>query len=77
MYLSAYHVTASVFLPYRDAGRSAPALLHHDSASKIPGNSQQRRDFRLALQKKRYVSSGATAMAIPGYGVAEQVFVGT
>ena len=63
--------SASVFMPYtmqvKTDPRSMSALARHQQSSK--------NDLRWALRQRRSRDAG-TAMAIPGYGVAEQVFVG-
>ena len=66
--LLASHASASVFLP-KSMEVKTGARTFHPSQSVASKN-----DFRLALRQRRV--SKATAMAIPGYGVAEQVFIG-
>ena len=63
-------VSASVFLPY-DAKATSPAF------SKFTKTYQQDNYSRREVDRmRRAVSSNGAAVAIPGYGVAEQVFVG-
>lgn len=58
-------VSASVFLPY-NMNKSTTGLSSHVRYSK---------DFSYGTRKRLSVHK-STAMAIPGYGIAEQVFVG-
>jgi len=73
-------VEASVFLPRTSSSLSSPTPF---SSRPFLSNRKQVVDFRLALRraklahKKNALSrSDIAAMAIPGYGVAEEVFVG-
>lgn len=59
-------VSASVFLPY-NMNKSTMGLASHMRYSK---------DFSYGTRKRLAVHKSTTAMAIPGYGIAEQVFVG-
>lgn len=67
--LMASGVSASVFLPKTMEVKTGGRAFHplHSAASKG--------DFRSVLRQQRRASK-STAMAIPGYGFAEQVFVG-
>ena len=73
--LLSHDVHASVFMPTSRASErrtSGHAMSSLDWTTK--GQARARRELRSFARKAR--SSGGTAMAIPGYGVAEQVFVG-
>jgi len=63
--------SASVFMPYsmqvKNDPRSMSSLARHQQSSK--------NDLRWALRQRR-ARDASTAMAIPGYGVTEQVVVG-
>eukprot|EP00527_Entomoneis_sp_CCMP2396_P006461 CAMPEP_0198136866 /NCGR_PEP_ID=MMETSP1443-20131203/435_1 /TAXON_ID=186043 /ORGANISM="Entomoneis sp., Strain CCMP2396" /LENGTH=199 /DNA_ID=CAMNT_0043798153 /DNA_START=58 /DNA_END=657 /DNA_ORIENTATION=- len=67
--------SASVFMPrsmqVKSSGRSS-----FSSSSKNKKSVEGNHDLRWALREHQRRSSGKTAMAIPGYGMAEQVFVG-
>lgn len=66
--LFASGASASVFLPKTMEVKTGLRTFH-------PSRSvASKNDFRSALRQRR--ASKSTAMAIPGYGVAEQVFVG-
>lgn len=80
-------VEASVFLPQTAAStqkHGGARLFGSSSASSSPNKRETaaRRELRRQLrrqsgqQQQRRSLTKATAMAIPGYGVAEQVFVG-
>jgi hypothetical protein len=60
--------SASVFLPKTMEVKTSPRSFQP------PQSVASKKNVRLARRQRR--SSGSTAMAIPGYGVAEQVFVG-
>lgn len=60
---------ASVFVPNSLSAKA------HRGGVKQPYSAQSRRDVRWAI-RQRQSAGKSTAMAIPGYGVAEQVFVG-
>lgn len=60
--------SASVFMPYSAQSKT----VSRNPFSKAQNTAN--RDLRLALKNTR--DTGNVAMAIPGYGVAEQVFVG-
>jgi uncharacterized protein YggT (Ycf19 family) len=64
-------VSASVFLPYDVKSSGFPR-------SKVSGSYQKSDISRRELTRLRQSCStnGAVGMAIPGYGIAEQVFVG-
>lgn len=67
---SSVYVSASVFLPY-DAKATSPAF------SKFTKTYQQDSFSRREVNRmRRVVSTNGAAVAIPGYGIAEQVFVG-
>lgn len=63
---------ASVYMPYATT-KSARNRFAGD-VHRTPPNAAVR-ELRLALRRRQVLSS-STAMAIPGYGVAEQVIVG-
>lgn len=66
--------SASVFMPYTAQTKASSASSR--SAFSVAQKSAAR-DLRLALRQHQKTSaSSSTAMAIPGYGIAEQVFVG-
>ena len=69
--LMASGASASVFLPKTMEVKTGSRVFHplHAAAS-------TKGDFRSILRQQRRASSKSTAMAIPGYGVAEQIFVG-
>jgi YggT family protein len=72
-------VSASVFLPHEGPIRSsASSTFASASKSLTRERDAARRQLRLHLHSSRKHSNEITgvAMAIPGYGVAEQVFVG-
>lgn len=69
--LLASTASASVFMPSAKSARSAQRF--GGAVSKVQQNA--RNELRLALRKQTAIGD-TTAMAIPGYGVAEQVFVG-
>jgi uncharacterized protein YggT (Ycf19 family) len=80
-----YTVAASVFMPYtssttRSYCRSCDGT--NISSRNSNPNAGAIRNFRLALRRQQSSSSSSTsttrsaAMAIPGYGIAEQVVVG-
>ena len=66
---------ASVFLPHSAVRADGSFRLQQPSRSGSRASRQQK-ELRLNLFRAKR-SGGSTAMAIPGYGVAEQVFVGT
>lgn len=66
--------SASVFMPYtvqsQTTSRRPPSTLSVTQRT-------AKKDFRLALRQQKYAgSANSAAMAIPGYGIAEQVLVG-
>jgi hypothetical protein len=63
---------ASVFLPH------ARVVDTQSSSLLSPLSSKAKKELRLNLHrsKRSYAAGASTAMMIPGYGVAEQVFVG-
>jgi uncharacterized protein YggT (Ycf19 family) len=63
--------TASVYMPYSTKKMQSRFA---GEVHRTPPNAALR-EIRLALRRRQYLSS-STAMAIPGYGVAEQVLVG-
>ena len=63
--------SASVFLPYEKRGA---ATRFSKFSSPIPDQHEARKQV-LSRIRRSYSTNGA-AVAIPGYGVAEQVFVG-
>jgi hypothetical protein len=67
--------SASVFLP-RSAVLADSSYRLQQQPSSWSLTNQQRKELRLNLYRAKRTGS-TTAMAIPGYGVAEQVFVGT
>lgn len=62
--------TASVFMPYSMQAKTTARGSF--SPAKLGSNNN---DLRWAIRQRR-TGGSSTAMAIPGYGVAEQVFVG-
>lgn len=66
------NVSASVFLPYKSKTRATSVMLR-DSAVVVPS---VHRSLILHHRRRRRSSASTAAMAIPGYGVVEQVFVG-
>jgi uncharacterized protein YggT (Ycf19 family) len=70
--------SASVFMPYTVQSKTAAA--GRSGLYSVPQQQQRAaaRELRLALRQQKDASSSAitTAMAIPGYGITEQVFVG-
>jgi len=62
--------SASVFLPKTMEVKTGARTFHPSSSAA----ASSKYDLRLALRQRR--ASKSTAMAILGYGVAEQVFVG-
>ncbi|KAL7573714.1 hypothetical protein ACA910_007754 [Epithemia clementina (nom. ined.)] len=70
------NVRASVFLP--QSMHVAPTRGANSLATSRGSTFtvSARHDLRWAIRQHQRRSSGTTAMAIPGYGVAEQVFVG-
>jgi uncharacterized protein YggT (Ycf19 family) len=69
-------VSASVFLPYGvQSTRSVRSFASPLASKKMDRSSSSRAELRRVLRERRSTTSNA-AMAIPGYGVAEQVFVG-
>jgi YggT family protein len=90
--LLAGHATASVFMPYNSVKSSQTHQYRSSSSFETKEQTAARTDLRLALhQHKKALISGSSsssigatsssaqrflAMAIPGYGVAEQVLVG-
>jgi hypothetical protein len=60
--------SASVFLPKTMEVKTSPRSFQS------PQSLASKNNARLARRQRR--SSGSVAMAIPGYGVAEQIFVG-
>jgi uncharacterized protein YggT (Ycf19 family) len=80
-----YTVAASVFMPYTSTTHSSRCR-SCDGTNIISRNSYPNagaiRNLRLALRRQQSSSSSSTsttrsaAMAIPGYGIAEQVVVG-
>lgn len=68
--LSATSVSASVFLPY-DARASATGFSKLTKTYQKDDVSRQQ-----ATRMRRVTSTNGAAVAIPGYGIAEQVFVG-
>ena len=70
-------VTASVFLPYNanNAAVTRGVSVRHDVnsfSSKRWGSN----DLRLVARARRRRGASSSAVAIPGYGLAEQVFIG-
>jgi YggT family protein len=66
--------SASVFLPtHNTQGKNAPLAF---SAAAAARSIHKKSSLRSSRSIYRTVGSGNTAMAIPGYGVAEQVLVG-
>jgi YggT family protein len=63
--------TASVYMPY-----ARGTTTRRRGAGTVPRTPPHGRELRLALRRRQSLTSASTAMAIPGYGVAEQVFVG-
>ena len=61
--------SASVFLPKTMEVKTGARTFHPSSSV-----ASSKNDFRWTLRQRR--ASKSTAMAIPGYGIAEQVFVG-
>jgi YggT family protein len=75
--------SASVFMPYTSSSTTSRSRFAASSALRTGTASTTFRQLRLALHRQKQrrhditsSSSLTTAMAIPGYGVAEQVFVG-
>lgn len=66
-------VSASVFVPQSARGTRNSFLSKRSAAT----DRSKRHELRLAARSApRHTTKGDVAMAIPGYGVAEQVFVG-
>jgi YggT family protein len=64
---------ASVFLPKQMQVQNAPRSF----AAHAPSTSSDlKNSLRSAMRQRRTPTGSSTAMAIPGYGVAEQIFVG-
>lgn len=72
--LAASTVSASVFLPYNAKGASSA----YSKTSFTKNYQKDNNDFALrqANRVRRSCSTNAAAMAIPGYGLTEQIFVG-
>lgn len=71
--------SASVYLPSTAQSIANPRAFATPSFRKIRNmESREHRDFHALLRRYRRSRAGnaATAMAIPGYGVTEQIFVG-
>ena len=68
--LTACSVSASVFMPFKMAASSRSSS---NWSSAVPDAKKARRELRRFL---RGDNTGAVAMAIPGYGVGEQIVVG-
>ena len=75
--LAASSVSASVFLPYNAKGASS-AYSKTSFTGTHQRSSTNNNDFALrqAHRVRRAYSTNAAAMAIPGYGLTEQIFVG-
>lgn len=69
--LSASSVSASVFLPY-----NAKETVNSRSTFSKTYNKNDFNNRRALTRMRRSCSTNSAAVAIPGYGVAEQVFVG-
>jgi YggT family protein len=63
---------ASVFLPKQMQVQNAP----HSFAASASTTQSTKNSLRSTLSQRRTATGSSAAMAIPGYGVAEQVFVG-
>jgi uncharacterized protein YggT (Ycf19 family) len=66
------NVQASVFLPKQMQVQNAP----HSFAAHASSTQSTKNSLRSTISQRRTAAGSSTAMAIPGYGVAEQVFVG-
>jgi hypothetical protein len=64
---------ASVFLPKQMQVQNAP---HSFAAHASSSTQSTKNSLRSAISQRRTATGSSAAMAIPGYGVAEQVFVG-
>ena len=60
-------VDGSVFLP-----QTATASTRRSDAMSLPMNREARHEFRWQLRQQERSVTKSSAMAIPGYGVAEQ-----
>jgi YggT family protein len=71
--LASTNVSASVFLPKQMQVQNAPRSFAASASN--PSSQDVKNSLRSAI-RNRTPTGSSTAMAIPGYGVAEQVFVG-